>query len=251
MASRRGADELIASGAVRVNGRVPPPEGMLVDPERDRIRVRGREVSLPAGHRHLAFNKPKGVLVTTRDTPGRPTVFDLLGPDATAGRRLFAVGRLDMDTTGLLLLTDDGALAQALAHPRHEVEKEYVAVVRGTPAETDLKKLRNGVDLDDGRTAPARAELLRASGQFAEVRIVIHEGRNRQVRRMLEAVGHPVRELQRTAFGPVRLGRLKEGGYRVIRGPELEALRDVAGIVEAGRVRPSAAGRGRLAPTQR
>jgi pseudouridine synthase len=262
VASRRGADELIASGAVRVNGRLAPPEGMLVDPDRDRIRVRGRDVKVPTGHRYLAFNKPKGVLVTARDTAGRPTVFDLLDDDATAGRRLVAVGRLDMDTTGLLLLTDDGELAQALAHPRHEVEKEYVAVVRGTPGEADLARLRSGVELEEGRTAPARVDLLRATGQFAEVRIVIHEGRNRQVRRMLEAVGHPVRELRRTSFGPVRLGRLKEGGYRVIRGPELEALRQAAGVVEAGRARPSArgrgtrsgsarVGRGRLAPTNR
>ena len=235
VASRRAADDLIASGAVRVNGKLPPREGMLVDPERDRIQVRGRDVSPPAGHRHLAFNKPKGVLVTARDTVGRPTVFDLLDAEATGGRRLFAVGRLDMDTSGLLLLTDDGTLAQALAHPRHEVDKEYIAVVRGTPGEADLARLRDGVDLEDGRTAPARVELLRAAGPLAEIKVVIHEGRNRQVRRMLEAVGHPVRELRRTAFGPIRLGRLKEGGFRVIRAAELEALRRAGGLGEARR----------------
>ena len=228
MASRRAADELIASGAVRVNGRVPPPKGMLIDPESDSIRVQGRTVVPPAGRRYIAVNKPTGVLVTARGTAGRATVFDLLG-EASAGRRLFAVGRLDIDTSGLLLLTDDGPLAHALTHPSHEVDKEYLAVVRGVPGEADLERLSRGVDLDDGRTAPARAELLRVQGQFAEVRLVIHEGRNRQVRRMLEAVGHPVRELRRTAFGPVRLGRLKEGGYRVIRGPELQALRKAAG----------------------
>jgi pseudouridine synthase len=205
---------------------------MLVDPERDQVRVRGRPVAAPVGHRCLAFHKPKGVLVSARDTSGRPTVFDLLGEEATGGRRLFAVGRLDMDTSGLLLLTDDGPLSHALAHPRRSVEKEYAAVVKGTPGEKDLERLRAGVELEDGRTAPARAELVRASGRFAEIRLVIHEGRNRQVRRMLDAVGHPVQELRRTAFGPIRLGRLKEGGYRVIRGPELEALRDAAGVSE-------------------
>jgi len=235
VASRRAADELIASGAVRVNGQVPPAEGMLVDPERDRVSVKGRDVVAPAGRRYLVFNKPKGVLVTSRDTAGRASVFDLLGQDAIAGRRLFAVGRLDMDTSGLLLLTDDGMLAHALAHPSREVEKEYLAVVRGVPGDADLERLRKGVELEDGRTAPATAELVRARGPFAEIRLVIHEGRNRQVRRMLEAVGHPVRDLRRTAFGPIRLGRLKEAGYRVVRGPELAALKRAAGLGGAPR----------------
>jgi 23S rRNA pseudouridine2605 synthase len=203
---------------------------MLVDPTHDRVTVRGRPVSAPAGHRHLVFNKPAGVLVTARDTASRRTVFDLLAEEATAGRRLFAVGRLDMDTSGLLLLTDDGELANALAHPRHEVAKEYLAVVKGVPGERDLRRLREGVELDDGVTAPARADVVRvAPGGFAEVRLVIHEGRNRQVRRMLAAVGHPVRELRRVAFGPVRLGRLRDGGYRVLKGAELDSLRKAAG----------------------
>jgi 23S rRNA pseudouridine2605 synthase len=216
---------------VRVNGRRPPPEGTLIDAERDQVTVRGRRVVPPTGHRHLVFNKPKGVLVTARDAAGRPTVFELLDSDAARGRRLFAVGRLDYDTSGLLLLTDDGELANALAHPRREVDKEYVATVRGVPSESDLRRLRDGVELDDGITAPARAEVIRVGpGGAAAVKLVIHEGRNRQVRRMLEAVGHPVRELTRTGFGPVRLGRLKEGGFRVLKGSELNSLKSAAGL---------------------
>lgn len=202
-----------------------------MDPDHDRVTVRGRPVSVPPGHRHLVLNKPPGVLVTARDDAARPTVFDLLDEEATAGRRLFAVGRLDMDTSGMLLLTDDGELANALAHPRHEVDKEYLALVKGVPGERDLRRLREGVELDDGVTAPARAEVIRtAPGGLTEVRLVIHEGRNRQVRRMLQAVGHPVRELRRVAFGPVRLGRLREGGYRVLKGAELALLRKAAGL---------------------
>jgi pseudouridine synthase len=203
---------------------------MLVDPERDRITVDGRAVTIPAAHRYLVLNKPTGVLVTARDPSGRPTVFDLLDKEATAGRRLFAIGRLDMDTSGLVILTDDGLLAHSLAHPRHEVEREYVALVRGVPGERDLQRLREGVELEDGLTARARAELIRTlPGGVAELRIVVHEGRNRMVRRMLEAIGHPVRELRRVAFGPIRLGRLKGGGYRLLRGAELDALRKAAG----------------------
>jgi len=231
VASRRASDELIASGAVRVNGKLPPPEGMLVDPDRDSITVNGRRLALPSGHRHLLLNKPRGIVVTARDPSRRTTVFDLLNEDATGGRRLFAVGRLDLDTSGLLILTDDGELANALAHPRQEVGKEYLALVRGVPGEADLRRLREGVQLADGRTAPARAELVRvAPGGFAELRVTVHEGRNRLVRRMLEEIGHPVRDLRRVGFGSLRLGRLKEGGYRVLKGPELEALRRAAGL---------------------
>jgi pseudouridine synthase len=228
VASRRGADTLIASGAVLVNGRRPPPEGMLVDPEQDRVTVGGRAVETPAGRAWFAVNKPAGVVVTTSDPEGRGTLFDLLAEQAD--RRLFAVGRLDFDTSGLILVTDDGQLANRLAHPRHKVPKEYVAVVRGIPGEPDLRRLREGVELEDGVTRPAQVELLGSAKGVSEVRIVITEGRNRQVRRMLDAVGHEVRRLHRTAFGPIRLGRLKSGGHRRLRSPEVEALRRAAGL---------------------
>jgi 23S rRNA pseudouridine2605 synthase len=229
-ASRRGADALIASGRVRVNGLQPPPQGMLIEPGRDQVTLNGRPLVPPARHRYLVLHKPVGTLVTARDPQGRPTVFDLV-PD---GGRLFAVGRLDAATEGLLLLTDDGELAHRLAHPRHRVPKEYVARVEGLPSERDLNRLRAGVELDDGRTLPAVVELLDAARGQARLRLVISEGRNRQVRRMLEAVGHPVVELIRTGFGPLRLGRLNRGGVRRLRPAELAALRRAAGLEEEG-----------------
>ncbi len=205
---------------------------MLIDPVRDEVTVGGRPVEVRSGHSHLALNKPAGVIVSARDPQRRTSVFDLLGEEAGSGR-LFAVGRLDMDSRGLLLLTDDGELANGLAHPRHKVPKEYLALVHGRPAERDLRILREGVELEDGRTQPAEVELMSSARGMWQVRLVIREGRNRQVRRMLEAVGHPVRELTRTAFGPVRLGRLKTGGWRKLRPEELRELRRAAGLGNA------------------
>ncbi len=229
VASRRAADALIASGRVLVNGRRPPAEGRLIDPERDRVTVDGVAVEPAGRHLYLALNKPAGVVVTASDPQGRPTIYDLLG-EHTSGRRLFYVGRLDADTRGLLLVTDDGELANRLAHPRYKVPKEYLATVRGVPSEADLRSLGEGVELEDGRTQPAEVELLGSAGGVSSVRITIREGRNRQVRRMLSAVGHEVRDLQRTAFGPLRLGRLKEGTARRLRPPELDALLKAAGV---------------------
>ena len=229
VASRRAADALIASGRVLVNGRRPPAAGRLIDPSRDRITVDGVAVEPAGRHVFLVLNKPAGVVVTASDPQGRPTIYDLLG-EHTPGRRLFYVGRLDADTRGLLLVTDDGGLANRLAHPRYKVPKEYLAVVRGVPSESDLRALREGVELEDGRTQPADVELIGSAAGVSSLRIVIREGRNRQVRRMLAAVGHEVRDLQRTGFGPVRLGRLKEGSARRLRPPEIEALRRAAGV---------------------
>lgn len=238
MASRRAADELIASGAVRVNGKEVPATGMLVDADADEVTVHGRPVRPVSAHRYLVLNKPLGVITTARDQASRATVLDVVGDEGAHGHRLFPVGRLDADSTGLLILTDDGDLSYRLTHPRYKVDKEYVAVVAGTPSGTDLERLRGGVELDDGRTAPAQVEVLsttpgaRDSGR-AELRIVIREGRHRQVRRMLLAVGHKVISLRRTRFGPLRLGRLKVGGWRVLGDAEVAALRRaVAGTRE-------------------
>ena len=230
MASRRGADTLIASGSVRVNGERPPASGLVIDPERDRVTVDGRPVRPPTSHRYVMLNKPLGVITTVRDESSRTTVLDVIGDEGTHGHRLFPIGRLDADSTGLLLLTDDGDLAYRLTHPRYKVAKEYEVVVAGVPARDDLQALREGVKLADGITAPAEVELVRAtkgdrdSGR-AELRVVIREGRHRQVRRMVEAVGHKVVSLRRAAFGPLRLGRLKTGGWRVLSGGEVSALR--------------------------
>ncbi len=191
------------------------------------MTVEGHDVTPPAAHSYIAINKPAGVIVSASDERGRTTVFDLVGNEAGPGR-LFAVGRLDMDTHGLLLLTDDGELANRLAHPSYKVAKEYMATVTGMPGERDLRNLATGVQLEDGRTQPAEVELVGTARGLAQVRLVLREGRNRQVRRMLEAVGHPVKELTRTSFGPIRLGRLRPGSWRRLRPPEIAALKHAA-----------------------
>ncbi len=226
MASRRAADELIASGAVRVNGRVPPPDGLIVDPARDRVTVSGRTVKPVTAHRYLMLNKPLGVITTAKDESSRTTVLDVVGEEGLNGHRLFPVGRLDADSTGLLLLTDDGDLSYRLTHPRYKVPKEYIAVVGGSISRATLSELRTGIELEDGVTAPAEVEILRVlPGPVTELRVVISEGRHRQVRRMLLAVGSRVQSLKRVAFGPLKLGRLKVGGWRVLVDAEVEALR--------------------------
>ncbi len=212
-----------------VNGAIAPPSGVLIDPEKDTVTVDGRVVKPRTKHRYLMLNKPLGVITTAKDEASRTTVLDAIGDEGLAGHRLFAVGRLDADTTGLLVLTDDGELAFRLTHPRYKVAKEYVVVVAGSPKAEDLESLRKGVELDDGKTAPAEVEVLgfdpAPGAGRTEVRVVIREGRHRQVRRMLHAVGHKVQSLRRTGFGPLKLGRLKTGGWRVLGEAEIEALR--------------------------
>ena len=196
VASRRGADELIKSGRVTVDG--APGELNTFVETANVVRVDGREVGKQA-LRHLLLNKPRGTITTARDPEGRPTVVDLVGGDV----RVVPVGRLDRDTTGVLLLTNDGPLAHRLAHPRYGVEKTYVAEVQGEPGGDVLQRLAEGIDLDDGPTAPARVTLLTPS----RLELVLHEGRNRQVRRMLEAVGHPVVKLRRSRYAGLETSR--------------------------------------------
>lgn len=238
MASRRAADALIASGAVRVNGHRPPPTGLVIDPDKDEVTVDGQAVRPRAAHRYLMLNKPLGVITTASDESSRRTVLDVVGEEGKHGHRLFPVGRLDGDSTGLLLLMDDGDLSFRLTHPRYKVAKEYLALVAGVPTTKDLQALRDGVKLSDGVTAPAEVQLMRATtgdrdSRQAEIRLVIHEGRNRQVRRMFEAVEHRVLALERTAFGPLRMGRLKRGGWRVLSPGEIAALHRATGLETA------------------
>jgi 23S rRNA pseudouridine2605 synthase len=206
---------------------------MLVEPGQDEVTVDGRPVEAARERRYFVFNKPAGVITSAGDPKGRPTVVELLPPEL-GGAHLFAVGRLDMDTTGLLLMTDDGPLANRLAHPRYKVPKEYVAVVSGVPGERDLRRLRAGVELEDGLTQPADVDLLASRGGLTRVRIVVREGRNRQVRRMFEAVGHPVKALERTAYGSIRLSRLRPGDWRRLRPPEVASLKRAAGLEASG-----------------
>jgi 23S rRNA pseudouridine2605 synthase len=230
VASRRAADILIASGSVRVNGERPPASGVIIEPDHDVVTVDGRRVVPPAGHRYVMLNKPLGVITTARDESSRTTVLDVVGEEGRLGHRLFPVGRLDADSTGLLILTDDGDLAFRLTHPRYKVAKEYVVTVAGVPTSHDIEALGRGVQLDDGKTAPAEVEVLSSAGAEAVLRVVIREGRHRQVRRMMEAVGHKTKTLRRTAFGPLKLGRLKVGGWRLLSQGELGALRRATGL---------------------
>jgi 23S rRNA pseudouridine2605 synthase len=224
-ASRRGSEDLMTAGRVTVNGVVTAELGAKVDPLVDEVAVDGRVVRLAEGPSYFALNKPAGYVTTMKDPQGRPTVAELFPPGAPAG--LFPVGRLDLDTEGLLLLTTDGELAHVLMHPRHHVEKTYLAVVDGVPDEADLRALEKGVALDDGVTAPARARVTRReAGGRAHVELVIREGRKRQVRRMLSAIGHSVVTLERVAFGPVELGDLQRGHVRALTTDEVDALRE-------------------------
>jgi 23S rRNA pseudouridine2605 synthase len=217
--ARRVCEELIADGRVTVNGEVAAL-GRRVDPEQDRVEVDGVPIGVRPGLVHYLLNKPKGVVTTASDPQGRPTVVQLV-PDEP---RVFPVGRLDADTEGLLLLTNDGELAHRLTHPSFGVEKEYVAQVEGTPSRGALRRLREGVELEDGRTAPAKVGLVEPN----VLRLVIHEGRNRQVRRMCDAVGHPVVRLVRTRIGPLRDPNLRPGTWRALEVAEVRALERAA-----------------------
>jgi 23S rRNA pseudouridine2605 synthase len=213
--SRRACEELIAEGRVTVNGSVPAP-GRRVDPRVDRVELDGVPLPVQPGLVHYLVNKPAGVVSTAEDTHGRPTVVSLV-PDEP---RVFPVGRLDMDSEGLLVLTNDGELTHRLTHPSFGVAKEYLVQVEGEPDPGEVRRLRQGVDLEDGRSAPARVSVV-APGLL---RVVIHEGRNRQVRRMCDAVGHPVVRLIRTRVGPISDPSLAPGAYRALGLDEVRAL---------------------------
>jgi 23S rRNA pseudouridine2605 synthase len=214
VASRRGADELIKAGRVTVNGE-PGQLNTFVE-SRDRVEVDGRRVELQP-LTYVLLHKPAATVTTARDPQGRRTVVDLIDLPA----RIVPVGRLDADTTGALLLTNDGELAHRLAHPRYEVEKVYEAEVEGEPGEDALRRLRDGLELDDGRTAPAEARLLGPG----TVELGIHEGRKHQVKRMLEAVGHPVRRLYRSRYAGLTLEGLEPGAWRELEPFEVDQLR--------------------------
>jgi 23S rRNA pseudouridine2605 synthase len=214
VASRRASETLIAAGRVTVDGATTTDPATDVD-DSSEITVDGAPIA-PETRVVYMLNKPKGVVSTAKDTHGRPTVTGLV----PSSRRLYPVGRLDADTTGLILLTNDGELANRLTHPRYEVPKTYRATVKGRVPERELRRLREGIELEDGLTAPASVRAVDAS----TVELTIHEGRKRQVRRMLEAVGQPVIALERVALGPLRLGALKPGAHRKLSPAEVERL---------------------------
>jgi 23S rRNA pseudouridine2605 synthase len=235
VASRRAADRLVESGKVRVNGQVVTTLGIQVDPTRDRVEVDGRAVGARESLQYLLVNKPAGYVTTARDPQGRPTVLDLAG---ATGARLYPVGRLDLESEGLLFLMNDGRLAFRLTHPKYEVPKTYRAWVAAPPSSEAVHRLRAGLELDDGPTRPAQVVNL---GLMPAERgvvgpaldITIHEGRNRQVRRMLEAVGFPVVRLRRIRFGPIELGNISPGKHRSLTRAEVNDLRRLVRLPHA------------------
>jgi 23S rRNA pseudouridine2605 synthase len=225
IASRRASEQLMLDGRVTVNGATVRELGTKADAARDDIRVDGRRVKVAARHRYILLNKPRGYVTTRSDPERRPTVIDLLGG---VREYVYPVGRLDFDSDGLLLLTNDGDLAARLTHPRHGVARVYEAVVLGVPDAHDLKRLAKGVTIDDRPTQPAIVKSLRTRGGGAVLEITVREGRNRQVRKMCEAIGHPVSQLTRVAIGPIRDSRLKSGQWRDLGDAEVLRLRTAA-----------------------
>jgi 23S rRNA pseudouridine2605 synthase len=228
IASRRAVEKMILDGRVTVNGQCVTVLGMKADPAVDEIAVDGKPVHGMERHVYYLLNKPKGYISTAKDERGRRTVLDLL-PEV--GERIYPVGRLDNNTEGLLLLTNDGALMNALLHPKFEIYKTYIARVKGIPTPETLDKLRDGVMLTDGMTAPAEARMLEidAARNMARVEISIHEGRNRQVRRMFEANGHDVEALKRIEFAGLTLSGVSRGSHRALTETEVKALCALAG----------------------
>jgi len=238
LASRRKATDLIRAGRVRIDGEVAADPALLVDPERSRVELDGRPIQLEP-RRYLLLHKPRGPLSTVADHRGRQTVLELLGE---LRERLYPAGRLDADTEGLLLITNDGELTYRLTHPRYHVDKVYQAEVKGCPSRAALHQLEQGIMLDDGPTGPARVRLLRRGKNSSLVELTVHSGRKRMVRRMLKAVGHPVLALRRTRVGPLTLGRLRPGQWRALRQEEVSKLK--AYIERAAASQQAAARRG-------
>jgi 23S rRNA pseudouridine2605 synthase len=227
VASRRKCEELMLAGAVQVDGEVVTRLGTKVDPTTAVVRVNGKRLPPVSAHVYLVLNKPRGVVSTMADPEGRRTLADFV---ADRPERLFHVGRLDTDTGGLILLTNDGDFAQRVAHPSYELEKTYVAEVDGVASRATVRRLLAGVELDDRRVEVRAAKVLSTHADRSLVELKIHEGRNRIVRRLLEQVGHPVRQLTRTAIGPVLLVGLRSGELRELTRDELGVLLDAADL---------------------
>jgi 23S rRNA pseudouridine2605 synthase len=231
VASRRLSEELILQGRVSVNGETVRELGTKADPDRDEIKVDGRRIRTTQRRRYVLMNKPRGYITTRSDPQGRPTVMDLL---KAVKEYVYPVGRLDYDSEGLLLLTNDGELAARLTHPRHEVEKVYEARVRGVPDAHALDRIARGVTVEGRRTAPARVRasepIVRTGGEQTIVELTIHEGRYRQVRQMFDAVGHPVVRLKRVRIGPIEDPQMPPGHWRELTPREITRLQRAAGL---------------------
>lgn len=225
VASRRKAEELIAAGKIQVNGKTVTEMGTKIDPAQDTVTYQGETVSKKGTQMvYLMLHKPEGVVTTAKEQFGRASVMDLI---KGVKERIFPVGRLDYDTSGLLLLTNDGDLTYKLTHPKHAIDKTYIAKLYGVPDEGALQKFRRGVVIDGRRTKPAKIQILEREkdGRFCTAEIIIHEGRNRQVRKMCEAIHHPVAQLKRVATGELKLGDLPKGKFRYLTEKEVKYLK--------------------------
>ena len=227
IASRRAADLLLKQGRIAVNGRIVAIPGSVVDETLDEITFDGKKVALPDESVYILLNKPAGYLVTCKDNFRRPIVLDLVRKYRQLVR---PVGRLDFDSSGLLILTGDGELAFRLAHPRYKIDKKYLVKCDGFMSDEDIERLRKGVELDDGMTWPANIELISRSKNSSRFYFTIHEGRKRQIKRMCQVLGHSVATLRRVEYGGIKLGNLKAGAYRILKQEEVDLLKSSAGL---------------------
>ena len=218
--SRRKCDEIILSGAVSVNGKVIKELGVSINEKKDKVFYEGKELFLPSSFVYIKLNKPKGYACTAKDEKGRKTIYDLVKTD----ERLFSIGRLDYDTEGLIILTNDGDFANKVAHPKYAIDKEYHVTIEGDIKESELAVLRKGVVIDGERMPSAKVEFLSSDDKFTKLSVVINEGMNRQVRRMFEAIGKSIRLLKRVRIGKVKLGGVKRGDFRDLTDEELNFL---------------------------
>lgn len=223
VASRRKSEEIILQGRVRVNDSIVSALGTKVDTLKDRVYLDGREVKIYEDMIYIMLNKPIGCVTTVKDQFNRSTVMDYI---KDIKQRVYPIGRLDYSTSGLLLFTNDGELANKLTHPRHNINKNYIAYVKGCPDEAGLKSFREGLVIDDYKTAPAQINILDTDGEFSTLDIKIHEGRNRQIRKMCQAINTPVIKLKRIAIGDISLGSLKTGQYRYLTDEEIDYLKN-------------------------
>lgn len=230
--SRRQAEKLIEEGRVRVNGQ-PATIGQRIDPEKDVVEVDGRVIKPQAEKIYIVFNKPKGVVTTASDEYGRTTVLDFLKKHIDLNKyRIYPVGRLDKNSTGLLLLTNDGELAAAILNPRTKIPKEYVVTVKGHPSRKKLRELEEGIYLDGKKTLPCKIDIVKKNSNSTRLKIVLYEGKKRQIRRMMKLIKHPVISLNRVAIGPIKLKNLKRGSFRQLKPEEVEALKQACGLTE-------------------
>ena len=223
VASRRACDEMILEGRVKVNGKKIDTPGLEINEFNDAVTLDGRRITLVSKKYYIMLHKPKGYVTTVKDDKGRKTVMELI----KIRSRLYPVGRLDYDTEGLLLLTNDGQLAYALTHPSHEVPKTYIAKIKGKISDTEVRQLRKGVEIDGNMTLPAVVKIIETDDEFSRVEVTIKEGRNHQIKKMFEVVGKEVVFLKRTAIGPLKLGGLGRGEYKNLTSKEIEILKAI------------------------